>query len=70
MGFILFGGKIYDNRFPGGMAYAGITTALSNANVQHDSYLMSQTRVLLHIPGREPKDGLLGWPAEVRGEKT
>ena len=75
MGFILLGGKIYDTRVPGGMTNAlGLTPLRSTQKdlrfFEESLVVMRNSRVLIHIPGREPKDNLAGWPGLAYTKRT
>lgn len=75
MGFILLGGKIYDTRVPGGMTNALGWTPLRSTQKDLRFYeeslvVMRNSRVLIHIPGREPEDNLAGWPGLAYTERT
>ena len=75
MGFILLGGSIYDTRMPGGMSNAVGLTQLRSTQAdlkffEDSQFIMKHSRVLLHIPGREPVDGLNGWPGLADTQNT
>ena len=67
MGFILLGGKIYDLRSPGGSSgsAAFLPEKTDLTHIHEALFVMPRSRVLVHIPSREPKDELPGWPAQA-----